>query len=282
MQLRPFLLITTAVVALAVPRSFAAEQVFDVTGIVRAPLKAGHVVITHEDIPGFMPGMTMGFRVANPAEAATLVVGDRVHFHLRVSETASSAADFTVVSRAGSTEPASNAPVARSRLHEGDRVPAFSLLDQDGQKFSNAALDGHRTIVTFIFSRCPVPEYCPAMALRFGQLQKAILANPKLAGRARLLSITLDPEFDRPKILKAYGAAVGANSAVWRFATGDKTEIDALTKAFAVFTERNGVTLDHTLCTALIGADGRIVQLWRGNGWRIDEVLAALPGAELQ
>jgi protein SCO1/2 len=92
----------------------------------------------------------------------------------------------------------------------------------------------------------------------------------------RLLSISIDPEFDRPEILKAYGAAVGADPAIWQFATGEKTEIARISADFAVFTERNGVTLDHTLCTALIDADGRVVELWRGSGWRADEVIAAL------
>lgn len=277
--MRSFFLITATVAALFAPCIRAAEQVFEVVGVVRAPLKGGRIVMTHEDIPGFMPAMTMGFTVANPSETATLVVGDRVRFHFRVSETASSAADFTVLSRGGSTETATATPAARSRLHEGDRVPSFSLLNQDGQPLTSAVLTGHVTIATFIFTRCPVPEYCPAMALRFGHLQKAILANPHLAGRVRLLSITLDPEFDRPEILKAYGAAVGADPAIWHFATGEKTEIDTLTSAFAVFTERNGVTLDHTLCTALIDRDGRVIEIWRGNSWKVDELLAAMTRA---
>lgn len=277
--MRPFFLITATVVTFLIPQIFAAEQIFDVTGVVRAPLKEGRVVITHEDIPGFMPGMTMGFAVANPAEAASLVVGDRVRFRLRVSETASSASDFTVAGRTLSSEPTRAATDRRPRLREADRVPPFSLLDQDGKKFTEAGLIGQVTVVTFIFSRCPVPEYCPAMALRFGQLQKAILADDRLAGRARLLSITLDPEFDRPEILKAYGAAIGANPAIWHFATGDKTEVDALTKAFAVFTERNGVMLDHTLCTALIDREGRVIEFWRGTAWKVDELFAALTRA---
>jgi len=275
MQLRHFLRVAAIAAAMLGSRGIAADQIFDVTGVVRATLKASRVVITHEDIPGFMPAMTMSFTVEKPAEAAALVVGDKVRFHLHVSETASSVGDFTVLSRSGAPEPTTTAP-ARNRVHEGERVPFFSLLNQDGEKLTPAELAGHVTVATFIFSRCPVPEYCPAMALRFGQLQRAILANAKLAGQARLLSITLDPEFDRPEILKAYGSAIGANPRIWQFATGDKTEIGMLTKAFAVFTERNGVTLDHTLCTALIDREGRVRELWRGNGWNVDEIVAAL------
>jgi protein SCO1 len=204
-----------------------------------------------------------------------LKAGDRVRFRYRVNETKSTAENFNVTGR----ETSSTAPKPsskNSRLRAGDAVPTFSLTDQKNQPFTTAALRDRFTIVTFIFTRCPVPEYCPAMALRFGELQKAILANPKLAARVRLLSITLDPEFDRPEILNAYGEAVGANPAVWQFATGTKEEIAALTKAFAVYNERNGTTLDHTLSTALIGPDGRVIDLWRGNGWRTEEVLKAV------
>jgi protein SCO1 len=114
------------------------------------------------------------------------------------------------------------------------------------------------------------------MALRFGGLQSAILADAALARRARLLSVTHDPEFDRP----------GHSESLWRgrrrksrgvgICHGHENEIAALTKAFAVYNERNGVTLDHTLCTALIGTDRRIIEIWRGNGFRTNEVLAKL------
>jgi protein SCO1/2 len=276
MHLRSLVLILAAASALLASAARGAERIFDVNGVVRAPLKGGRVVIAHDDIPGFMPAMTMGFAVANPTEATSLAVGDRVQFRLTVSETTSTATDFKVVGRAPGDPSGATPQHTSRRLREGDRVPPFSLIDQEGQTLAAAALSGHATVVTFIFSRCPIPEYCPAMALRFGQLQRAILANPHLTDRARLLSISIDPEFDRPEILKAYGTAVGADPAIWRFATGEKTEIAALCAAFAVFTERNGLTLDHTLCTALIDRNGRVSELWRGNGWKVEEVIAAL------
>lgn len=269
------------VTGLAAPLAFSAERVFDVTGIIRARLDDGRLVIAHDEIKGFMPAMTMAFNVTNTAETTSLAPGDRVRFRFRVGDAKSFAEAFTLTGRAvESAAPHAPAPIPAPtkarRLRAGDALPDFSLIDERSQPFSSADLRDRLTVVTFIFTRCPVPEYCPAMALRFGQVQQAIQADPKLAARARLLSLTLDPEFDRPEILKAYARAVGAEPSVWRFATGDKTQIDALTKAFAVYTERNGVTLDHTLCTALVGSDGRVVEIWRGNGWRVEEVLAAL------
>ncbi len=114
------------------------------------------------------------------------------------------------------------------------------------------------------------------MGVKFAALQRGIVSGGPDFSNRHLLSITLDPEFDRTEILAAYGAALGAKSQVWNFATGTKADIEELAHAFSVFTERNGVTLDHTLCTALIGPDGTIVEIWRGNAWSTDEILTAM------
>lgn len=281
MKLRSLLFLAGTTSAVLGSLGYSGEKIFDVSGVIRAPLDAtDRLVIAHQDIPGFMPAMTMAFSVANPAEAITLKAGDRVQFRLHVSDTSSAAGDFLVIGQ----EAASPATVpaerpGRSRLNAGDLVPPFSLLTQAGKPLSVVELRGQVTLVTFIFTRCPIPEYCPAMAARFGKIQQAILADAKLAGRVQLLSITLDPEFDRPEILKAYGEAVGANFTVWQFATGEKEQIAALAKSFAVFTERKGAVLEHTLCTALIGADGRVVEFWRGNGWPAKEAVDAIAAA---
>lgn len=277
MNIRLAFLSAAAALAVACSSAAAAEQVFTVTGIIRGQLDDGQLVIQHDEIPDYMPAMTMAFVLRDRAEGARLKNGDRVRFRYRVNETTAVAEDFSVTGREQVVAPRTNpANATRSRLRAGDAVPDFALIDQNNQPFTPASLRGRLTVVTFIFTRCPVPEYCPAMAMRYGQLQKTILADANLAARTRLLSITLDPEFDRPEVLKAYGEAVGANPAVWQFATGTKDEIAALTKSFAVYNERNGVTLDHTLCTALIGADGRVLEIWRGNGWRLEEVLSKL------
>jgi protein SCO1/2 len=272
----PTLLLCLAVFGLASSLATAAERLFDVTGIIRGRLDDGQMIIQHDKIPDYMPAMTMAFALSNPADAARLKNGDRVRFRFRVGKDNSTAENFVVTGQEASLSQPKTAETKGARLRAGDPLPEFALVDERDQPLSASALRGKLTVVTFVFTRCPVPEYCPAMALRFGQLQKTILADPKLASRAGLLSITLDPEFDRPEILQAYGKAVGANPKVWSFATGTKEQIATLTKAFAVYNERNGVTLDHTLCTALIGSDGRVIDIWRGHGWRVDEIVDAL------
>lgn len=280
MSTRLSLSLLLTLIALVVVRADATEKIYVVNGVVRQAIDAsGDIRIAHENIPGLMPAMTMAFRVAPPADAAGLAPGDHVRFQLHANGDDWFVSSFVVTGAdAPSTTPAPQKAAGR-RVREGDAMPEFALLDQEGAALSLAALRGQATVITFIFTRCPVPEFCPAMTLRFGQLQKAILADPALAPRARLLSITLDPEFDRPPVLKAYGEAVGADFALWRFATGTPRQIAALTKAFAVYTERNGITLDHTLCTALIGPDGRVREIWRGNAWKPEDVINALKNA---
>lgn len=252
------------------------DRRFAVTGVVRAPLDGDQLIVEHDEIPGFMPAMTMAFTVADPAAARELREGDQITFDFRVGETRSVAERIRVTGRESVKRIQVTAVAPVSRLRVGDRVPAFALVDDRGEPLTEADWQGKLTLVTFIFTRCPVPEYCPAMALRFGEIQNQVLADATLRANVRLYGVTLDPEFDQPEILRAYGEAVGAREGTWHFATGATSEIAKLTRAFAVYTERNGVTLDHTLTTALIGVDGTVLELWRGNGWKTEEVLATM------
>lgn len=272
MNSRSILLI--ACVLLGAVCAQAADRVFDVTGIFKARLDDGRVIIDHEDIPDYMPAMTMAFTPADPAEVAGLKDGDAIRFRWRVFKGGSVADNFVVTGRTSAPAPVVRASVRRVR--EGDAVPPFNLVDENNRPFTQADLLGRNTVITFIFTRCPVPEFCPAMAAKFSSIQDALLASNLPVGSVRLLSVTLDPEFDIPEILRVYGDAVGANPALWNFATGTKEEAEALSRAFSVYTERNGALLDHTLCTALIGPDGRVRAIWRGNFFKADEVLSAL------
>lgn len=266
-------------VFLILPLSLAAAgRSFTVTGVVRAPLTDGRIVVAHDEIVGYMPAMTMAFDVAGVAmaDAARLAPGERVRFRLHVDAEQALADRFETGGPEAAAAPRASVETVVPRLHEGDRMPDFALVDEQDRPLTRESLVGHATLITFVFTRCPVPEFCPAMAHRFASLQRIISADAALAGRVQLLGITLDPDFDRPLVLAAYARAVGAKSAVWRFATGEKEQIAGLTKAFSVYVERDGVTLNHTLCTALVARDGEIVGIWRGNGWTQQVMLAAI------
>ena len=156
-------------------------------------------------------------------------------------------------------------------VREGDRSPTPPLVSENDQPVT--LVGDRQTLVTFIFTRCAALEFCPRMARQFADVQEAL--QEKGFTGLRLLSISLDPEFDRPGLLKEYGKAVGADPAIWNFATADAATIDSLTHDFRVHRNNEGGVLNHTLCTALISPDGTIQRIWRGNAWTTKEVLAA-------
>jgi protein SCO1/2 len=169
---------------------------------------------------------------------------------------------------------------ARPRLREGDSLPAFRLVDQDGKEITAGTFLGHQLVLTFIFTRCSLPKFCPLMSQNFAKLQSAIAAESGATAQTKLLSISFDPEFDTPQILKEYAEHEHADPGVWTFATGDKREIETLTRSFSVLVQPEGGTISHGLATALIGKGGKVVKIWRGNGWTPAEVLAEIRTGE--
>jgi protein SCO1/2 len=157
-------------------------------------------------------------------------------------------------------------------LREGDSIPYFQLVDQDGKTITLETFRGHPFILTFVFTRCPIPNFCPLMSRNFATLQDGIETGADSVKQTRLLSISFDP-FDTPQVLKAYAENEKANPAVWRFATGNKPEIEKLTHAFSVFVQPEKGTISHGLATALIDREGKIFKIWRGNGWTPSEIL---------
>ena len=260
------------------PAAEAGVRRLPVTGVVVASPQGRDVKIAHDDIPDYMPAMTMSFTLAED-ESARLAPGDRVRFLLRVGSGPTVAEGVDVTGRGAAIPVGDSAPPPPARLRRGDTIAPFALIDERGRPFTDADLRGHQTILTFIFTRCPVPEYCPLVTARFKALQTTLAHDRSLPRDARLLSVTLDPAFDTPEVLAAYGAAVGASPDRWRFATGEPGAVMRVARAFSVYVEKNGALLDHTLATALVDRDGRIVEIWRGNGWKLDEVTAALRAA---
>ena len=192
--------------------AIASERNFDVTGTLVHRLDDGRLVISHDEIPGYMVAMTMAFNVADDDSSdAPLKVGDHLKFRFRVNDDKSSAGEFVVTGHTPPAPPVAPTVMRRSsRLRAADAVPAFTLVDETGAAFTQEALLGRFTVVTVIFTRCPVPEFCPAVALKFGALQASLVAQPAAVTPVRLMSITLDPEFDDPEMLTAYGKAIGA------------------------------------------------------------------------
>jgi protein SCO1/2 len=176
-------------------------------------------------------------------------------------------------------EPKRTSPVSAdrdARLTEGDKMPPFSLTNQNDERISVDAFHGDFFVVTFVFTRCPVPNFCPRMSNNFEELQTSIKTGSGSLAKTRLLSVTLDPNYDTPTVLNDYAAFHHADPGIWTFATGDEKDIDSLTRAFSVYRQTEGGTITHGLATALISRDGRIERIWRGNAWTPAEVAQAV------
>ena len=209
------------------------SKTFTLKGIVReVDAGAGELTIAHEDVPGFMPRMTMPFAFKDRATLAALHAGDEVEGPLRVTYEGAEVKDVELagvkVVRAaprGATIPVDNLAESAEPLKPGELVPDFAVTTQEGRTLRLSELHGEVVILTFIYTRCPLPEFCPAMDAKFADLDRRISAVPGRAGRLRLLSISFDPDNDTPEVLAAHAARRGAKPPLWTFAVASDAEL---------------------------------------------------------
>jgi len=257
-------------------------QAFVVQGILRGIDFAGRsVTVEHEDIAGFMPAMTMPFDVKTMAEVEPLKAGDAIEFQLIVNAKASWIEGVKKIDPREIQLPdkkvVESDPTAKvARLKEGDVLPEFQLMDSKGRQLTRDTFAGKPLLITFIFTRCPIPNFCPLMTNNFREIQQALAEAPDRAASVQFLSISFDSEFDTPEVLAQYAARHTKDTDQWRFATGTAAETRRLTQAFSVTVQPESGTISHGLATMLVGADGVIRSIWRGNGWKPAEVVEAL------
>jgi protein SCO1 len=242
------------------------------------------VLVKHEEIPGYMMAMTMPYKVQSSGMLDNLGAGDLVTAQLEVKE---NVAVITAITKRGSAPPdlPPPAPVATAGfvqiLREGEQVPNQPFVDQNGKKRTFAEIrDGHAMALTFMYTKCPMPTYCPMMDRNFAEVQKQIKANPALRDKARLLSVSFDPKNDTPPVLKKHAKELGADPALWNFATGDQDAIDRFAMSFGLTLIRGEAPdpneIGHTLRTAIIGRDGKLVKAYTGNDWTPAQIVADL------
>ena len=270
-------LVAFAVLLLAGCRQEPPARQYELKGqILGIERSRNEVLIKHENIKGFMPAMTMPFSVKDAGLLSDKQPGDLVTATLVVGVTN---AHLSALTRTGHAPlEAGAASVAAAVLVPGDLVPDAKLVDQDAQPRPISSFRGHRVAVTFIYTRCPLPEFCPLMDRHFAAVQKTLQADAGMRD-VRLLSVTLDPEFDTPGVLKQHAGWLKANPEVWSFLTGDPQEIAAFSHTLAIYTERDlgtGANLTHNLRTAVIDADGRLVNVHSGNDWTPADLVADL------
>jgi protein SCO1 len=257
------------------------SQHYDLRGQVLAVDRGRQeVTIKHEDIRGFMPGMTMPFKVSDPALLNGLEAGDLVQATLVVK-------DYTgylsALRRTGhQTPPPLEAPSVVV-LQPGERVPDVQLVDETATTRAIGDWRGKVLVVTFIYTRCPFPDFCPRMDRQFKSVQTSVLADPQLRDRVALLSVTFDPAFDTPTVLAAHAKQLGADSRIWHFATGDREVIESFVSRLGVSVIREGANAEnvtHNLRTAVIGPDGTLRTVFSGNEWTPAQLIDAVRQAD--
>jgi len=241
------------------------------------PVK-GFIVVKHGDIPGLMPAMTMQYEVAEPKRIESLQPGDKISADLVVSESKGRLENITLVSK-GNGKP--DTPTSQHIPEKGDVVPNFALVNQNGKAIHLRDFAGKTLLITFIYTRCPLPDFCPRMNENFRQIQNGLVNIPQAAQHTAFLSISFDPEHDSPAVLKHYASIYdkregGKPAFDWQFAVPSAKDLPTLANFFGLVTQNQGAEIVHSLSTTLIGPDGRVQAWYDTNDWNPADVAQAI------
>ncbi len=288
-QRRSFLLVlATLLLAVAgckqaqTPQVSGVMQSFTLRGKVLATNPAtGEVTLDHEAVPGFMEAMTMPYKLADPSTLSELHPGDRITTRLKVEKDSDGQFhqplldQIVVVAQA---RPDYKPSAQYNVPSTGQSVPDFALVNQNGRTIHLSSYHGKALLITLIYTRCPLSDFCPKMSRNFHQIDQALLADSSLAKKTHLLSISFDPAFDVPSVLESYGRTYTAGLPAehfqhWEFAAASKDDLTPMEQFFNVGVTGGGQSLTHSLSTVLIGPTGHIEQWYPGNHWNPDEVL---------
>lgn len=259
--------------------------------IVAVDAAGGSVTVAHGAIPGFMEAMTMSYRLAEPAQGvlSELHVGDVITARMLVEYDAagpmSPKLDQIVI--VGQAKPDTKPAVQYHVPAVGDAVPDFSLLNQSGKTIHLGQFKGKVVLLTFIYTRCPLAEFCPRMSENFAEIDKALAADPQAYAKTMLLSVSFDPKYDRPTVLRSYGGAHTGRFTEeefrhWQFAAPAVAELAKVEQWFDVGVTGDSVdpsTIQHSLSTVVIGKDGRVLQWLPTNDWKVADVVGQVKAA---
>ncbi len=284
--MRAFLVLSAALaIATAACNQAPDRRVFTLQGQVQSldvPRKM--VTVKHEEIAGFMPAMTMPYEAEDARALDGLIPGDLINAKLVVFSNGAHLTDIKKVGNAPLETPPAEVPnpAAASSgfelLKPGEAAPDGRFLDQDGKPRHFGAFKGTPVVMTFIYTRCPLPTFCPLMDRHFATLQKTLESDPALKN-VHLVTVSFDPTTDTPAVLRQHAKELDADLTRWTFLTGDRDDVDQFAARFGVSVSRalnDARDITHNLRTAIIGADGKLVKVYTGNDWTPDQVLTDL------
>jgi protein SCO1/2 len=259
------------------------EKRFPLDGKIIAVNKTDRTAtINHKDIPGYMPGMTMEFKIKNESDLQVMKAGDQITGTLVVSDI-SSWVEITSITEGGAQlTPTSVVP---GEPKPGDAIPDFQLVNQDGKPIHLSQYAGQALALTFVYTRCPQPDQCTLMSSNFAAIDRELQKQPDTYAKTHLLTISFDPDYDSPKVMRSYGASHTERYSDetfqhWEFATGSSDQVKGIAQFFGLRyfhdTESGEDQVIHSLRTAVIGPDGKLVKLYRGNEWKPAEIVEDL------
>jgi protein SCO1 len=238
--------------------------------------------IKHEEIKGLMAGMTMTFKAKDARLLSDIRPGDLINATLVVEESGAYLSELKKVGEAPlEAVPAPSATSGFELLKPGEPMPTTMFVDQDGKPRTFADFRGAPVAVTFIYTSCPIPDFCPRMDSHFASIQRTITADPSLQG-VHLVSVSIDPITDTPPVLKGHAERLMADPARWSFLTGDRDDIDQFAARFGLSISRslsNALDITHNLRTVIVDGKGSFVKVHIGNQWTPDQVVADLKAA---
>jgi protein SCO1 len=243
---------------------------FEVSGVVLKYEKSGELTVSHDVIPGYMDAMAMPFTLRRAEDAAGVAPGDRITFRLTVWDTGSHIDQIRVVSPARPDAGLTRSPIKRVLVATGMPIPDFELLDQHGDRRSLHSFSGQVVVLTFIYTRCPLPDYCPRMMLNFREISQRL--RERMGREISLLTITFDPRYDSSEVLARYAKFHGVSGPGWHLLTGDPGQIQKVTEAFGMeFWPEEGL-FTHTLQTAVIDRQGRLFGTLEGRNYSVQQL----------
>lgn len=258
------------------------ERRFELKGkVVLVEKEQQLVTISHEDVKGYMPAMTMPFTVPSQSDLEILAPDDQVTATLIVDGSHSWLEEMIIVKQS-STGSSSLPAVVQAK--EGDEVPNFTLRNQNDREIRIQNYRGKALLLTFIYTRCPIPDYCTLMSNNFAQVDRALGEDRELYEKTHLLSVSIDPAYDTPAVLRSYGAAhteryQKETFAHWEFAAAKEDETKKMAEFFGLRYYPQNNEIIHGLRTAIVDPQGKITKLYTDNKWTPAEAVSELKKA---
>lgn len=259
----------------AAPPAQPAKRYHLVGQIVSIDQQQASIMVDGQEIVGFMAAMTMPYSVRDTKLLAPLAPGDEITADVVVDDNGAYLENIVVTKKGDGKGPTG----ATYPPKPGDKVPDFALINQDGKRIHLRDYQGDALLVTFIYTRCPFPDFCPLVSRNFSQIYAALKKDPSLGPKIRLLSVSFDPAYDTPAVLRKYAETFnpttgGSPFGRWQFATVPQKDLIKVANFFGLYYRSEGGQIVHSMSTTVISPDGTVFKWYQDNDWKPADLIA--------